>query len=92
LDAQAEMHGINRNEHFFPRNEHFFRGITETIPSLFRGFFSERNFDGNPNQITKEHPAKHPYIEKILCTAGSNIIVKEAAVVQGSAILIISTS
>jgi hypothetical protein len=62
FDARTEMHGINRNEHFFPRNEHFFRGITETIPSLFRGFFSERNFDGIPNQITKEHPARHSYI------------------------------
>jgi hypothetical protein len=28
----------------------FFRGITETVPSLFRGIFSERNFDGNPKQ------------------------------------------
>jgi hypothetical protein len=26
----------------------FFRGITKTFPSLFRGIFSERNFDGNP--------------------------------------------
>ncbi len=85
------MHGINRKEHFFPRNEHFFRRITETIPSLFRRFFSERNFDGNPSQITKDHPARNPYIEKILDTAGSNIVVKEAAVVQGSAIPIIST-
>jgi hypothetical protein len=26
----------------------FFRGITKTVPSLFRGICSERNFDGNP--------------------------------------------
>jgi len=26
----------------------FFRGITETIPSLFRGIFSERNSVPNP--------------------------------------------
>jgi hypothetical protein len=26
----------------------FFRGITKTVPSLFRGISSERNFDGNP--------------------------------------------
>jgi hypothetical protein len=25
-----------------------FCGITKTVPSLFRGIFSERNFDGNP--------------------------------------------
>jgi hypothetical protein len=35
--------------HGNPRNEHFFRGITNTVLSLFRGFFSERNFDCNPN-------------------------------------------
>jgi hypothetical protein len=28
----------------------FFRGITKTVPSLFGGIFSERNFDGNPSQ------------------------------------------
>jgi hypothetical protein len=28
-----------------------FRGITKTVPSLFRGIFSERNFDGNPTYI-----------------------------------------
>jgi hypothetical protein len=33
----------------FRRMSTFFRGITETVPCLFRGFFSERNFDGNPN-------------------------------------------
>ena len=27
----------------------FFHGITKTVPSLFHGIFSERNFDGNPN-------------------------------------------
>jgi hypothetical protein len=27
----------------------FFRGITETVPSLFRGIFSERNSVPNPN-------------------------------------------
>jgi hypothetical protein len=60
------MHGINRSEHFFRgiKNEHFFRVITKTISSLFRGFFSERNFDVNPNQITKDHPARNPYIGK----------------------------
>ncbi len=26
----------------------FFRGITKTVPSLFRGIFPERNFDGSP--------------------------------------------
>ncbi len=25
-----------------------FRGITKTVPSLFRGIFSEQNSDGNP--------------------------------------------
>ncbi len=33
----------------FRRMSTFFHGITETVPCLFRGFFSERNFDGNPN-------------------------------------------
>jgi hypothetical protein len=28
----------------------FFRGITKTVPSLFRGIFSEQNFDGNPRR------------------------------------------
>jgi hypothetical protein len=28
----------------------FFRGITEIVPSLFRGIFSERNSIPNPNQ------------------------------------------
>jgi hypothetical protein len=27
-----------------------FRGITKTVPSLFRGIFSEQNFDGNPTR------------------------------------------
>ncbi len=31
-----------------PRNEHF-RGMKETVPSLFRGIFSERNFVPNPS-------------------------------------------
>jgi hypothetical protein len=26
-----------------------FREMTKTVPSLFRGIFSERNFDGNPS-------------------------------------------
>ncbi len=30
----------------------FFRGITKTVPSIFRGIFSERNFDGNPTAHT----------------------------------------
>jgi hypothetical protein len=30
----------------------FFRGITKTVPSLFHGFFSEWNFDGNPTLDT----------------------------------------
>ncbi len=40
----------------FPRNSEclgmstFFRGITETIPSLFRGIFSERNSVPNPTR------------------------------------------
>ncbi len=33
----------------FRRNEHFFRGITESVPRLFRGIFSERNSVANPN-------------------------------------------
>ena len=34
----------------------FFRGITETVPSLFRGIHSERNSVPNPNQ---GGPRKH---------------------------------
>jgi hypothetical protein len=32
----------------------FFRGITETIPSLFRGIFSERNSVPNPKLTTNK--------------------------------------
>jgi hypothetical protein len=39
----SETHGI-------PRKEHFFRARTKTVPILFRGIFSEWNFDGNPSQ------------------------------------------
>jgi hypothetical protein len=35
----------------------FFRGITETIPSLFRGIFSERNSVPNPSPV---HPSVRP--------------------------------
>jgi hypothetical protein len=34
----------------------FFRGITKTVPSLFRGIFSERNFDGNPSKYERGKP------------------------------------
>ncbi len=30
----------------------FFRGITEVVPSLFRGIFSERNSAANPNRLS----------------------------------------
>jgi hypothetical protein len=33
----------------------FFRGITETIPSLFRGIFSERNSVPNPSSMCRLH-------------------------------------
>ncbi len=33
----------------------FFRGITETIPSLFRGIFSERNSGPNPRMVAQEN-------------------------------------
>jgi hypothetical protein len=32
----------------------FFRGITKTVPSLFRGIFSERNFHGNPSRKSQD--------------------------------------
>jgi hypothetical protein len=35
-----------------PSEFRLFRGITKTVPSLFRGFFSELNFDGNPRQMS----------------------------------------
>ncbi len=38
LPKYSESHGMST----------LFRGITKTVPSLFRGIFSERNFDGNP--------------------------------------------
>jgi hypothetical protein len=34
----------------------FFRGITETIPSLFRGIFSERNSVPNPRGDGERKP------------------------------------
>ncbi len=55
-------------------HEHLFLRNNETISSVFRGFFSEGNFDDNPSQITKDLSARYPYIGKILCTAGSNIL------------------
>ncbi len=39
LPKYSESHGMST----------LFRGITKTVPSLFRGIFSERNFDGNPS-------------------------------------------
>jgi hypothetical protein len=39
LPRHSESHGMST----------LFRGITKTVPSLFRGIFSEQNFDGNPN-------------------------------------------
>jgi hypothetical protein len=36
----SETHGIPRKEHFFPRNN-------KSVPILFCGIFSERNFIGN---------------------------------------------
>jgi hypothetical protein len=39
LPKYSESHGMST----------LFRGMTKTIPSLFRGIFSERNFDGNPS-------------------------------------------
>jgi hypothetical protein len=32
----------------------FFRGITETVPSLFRGIFSERNSVPNPSHTERK--------------------------------------
>jgi hypothetical protein len=32
----------------------FFRGITETIPSLFRGIFSEQNSVANPSLQSRQ--------------------------------------
>jgi hypothetical protein len=34
----------------------FFRGITETVPSLFRGIFSERNSVPNPTWLFIQDP------------------------------------
>ncbi len=34
-----------------PRKEHFFRGIRKTISILYRGFFSEWNFNGNSTVV-----------------------------------------
>ncbi len=36
----------------------FFRGITETVPSLFRGIFSERNSVPNPSHVPTEGEEK----------------------------------
>jgi hypothetical protein len=43
----------------------FFRGITKTVPSLFRGIFPERNFDGNPNQCTWMNTIVIYFLKKI---------------------------
>jgi hypothetical protein len=39
----------------------FFRGITETIPSLFRGIFSERNSVPNPISDPYKHCEEQSY-------------------------------
>ncbi len=41
----------------------FFRGITKTVPSIFRGIFSERNFDGNPRTNTHIHFTYHVWLK-----------------------------
>jgi hypothetical protein len=41
----------------------FFRGITETVPSLFRGIFSERNSVPNPSAFV-------PTVSGITAVAG----------------------
>jgi hypothetical protein len=38
----------------------FFRGITETVPSLFRGIFSERNSVPNPTHTQHIFKQHHP--------------------------------
>jgi hypothetical protein len=38
-----------------------FRGITKTVPSLFRGIFSERNSDGNFNSDLFSHSDTERY-------------------------------
>jgi hypothetical protein len=58
LIFSAEFHSVpvpfRASELALPRNSEclgmsaFFRGITETVPSLFRGIFSERNSVPNP--------------------------------------------
>ncbi len=55
LIFSAEFHSVlsfgigSSAELGMPRNECFFRGITETVPSLFRGIFPERNSVPNPS-------------------------------------------
>ncbi len=57
LIFSAEFHSVpfRASELALPRNSEclgtsaFFRGITETVPSLFRGIFSERNYVPNPS-------------------------------------------
>ncbi len=46
------------------RNEHFFRGITKTVLSLFRGFFSEQNSGDNPYKYS--YLASVNFVNKVL--------------------------
>ena len=42
----------------------FFRGITETVPSLFRGIFSERNSVPNPNLDDEDKKNPQPHLHE----------------------------
>jgi hypothetical protein len=54
VSAEFRSVPFRASELALPRNSEclgmraFFRGITETVPSLFRGIFSERNSVPNP--------------------------------------------
>jgi hypothetical protein len=43
----------------------FFRGITETVPSLFRGIFSERNSVPNPNSSASPSQRFTPLLPRL---------------------------
>jgi hypothetical protein len=50
------------------------RGITETVPSLFRGIFSERNSVPNPthNVFHRKHGKSHGFSCEYFCLSGKD--------------------
>jgi hypothetical protein len=78
LIFSVEYHAVpfRASELALPRNSEclgmraFFRGITETVPSLFRGIFSERNSVPNPTHGSKLSLSYSSFVSPVELTDG----------------------